>query len=404
MAVSTSCQCASSNSFDYEEKKRKRRRRLVLACAIAVCAYYETYMVKRRRRMPSLEGAKYAHRILGQGHEEHYQDVCRMNLRIFRKLCDIVRKKNLLHDTFGVKLEEQLLMFLYTIGNNVSNRNVQEHFQHSGETVSRHFNNVLNAIFELSYTYIRLPCDEDLSCIPEQYKFSPFKDCIGMVDGFHIPVTVAVECQGPFRNRKGSLSQNVMAACSFDSRFMYVLAGWEGSATDADVLQAALQDGFHVPAGKYYLVDAEYKNTTSFLAPYPGVKYHPKDFEGENEEPQTPEELFNLKHFRIGGRIDRTIGVLKKRFPVLKVGTSYPYESQAKLVVAACTLHNFILIENGGEDLLFTEYDNEVSSQALHQEAIAATSPNSYPLEQWQEGNVLRDWIADALWEEYLTQ
>lgn len=70
-----------------------------------------------------------------------------------------------------------------------------------------------------------------------------------MVDGFHIPVTVAVECQGPFRNRNGSLSQNVMAVCSFDSRFVYVLAGWEGSAADADVLQAALQDGFHVPAG-----------------------------------------------------------------------------------------------------------------------------------------------------------
>jgi hypothetical protein len=44
-----------------------------------------------------------------------------------------------------------------------------------------------------------------------------------------------------------------MAACSFGLRFLYVLAGWEGSAADSVVLQAALQTGFTVPAGMYFL-------------------------------------------------------------------------------------------------------------------------------------------------------
>lgn len=50
--------------------------------------------------------------------------------------------------------------------------------------------------------------------------------------------------QGPdkasYRNRKGVISQNVLAACNFDLEFIYVLSGWEGSAHDSKVLQDAL--------------------------------------------------------------------------------------------------------------------------------------------------------------------
>ena len=42
-----------------------------------------------------------------------------------------------------------------------------------------------------------------------------------------------------------------MAAVSFDPKFTYVLAGWEGSAHDALILADAIErnDGFTVPAG-----------------------------------------------------------------------------------------------------------------------------------------------------------
>ncbi|EOA22867.1 hypothetical protein CARUB_v10003598mg, partial [Capsella rubella] len=43
-----------------------------------------------------------------------------------------------------------------------------------------------------------------------------------------------------FRNRKGDVSQNVLAACSFDLEYMYVLRGWEGSAHTSKVLNDVL--------------------------------------------------------------------------------------------------------------------------------------------------------------------
>ena len=77
---------------------------------------------------------------------------------------------------------------------------------------------------------------------------------MGAVDGIHIPVMVGVDEQGPFRNKNGLLSQNVLAACSFDLKFHYVLAGWEGSASDLRVLNSALtrRNKLQVPEGITY--------------------------------------------------------------------------------------------------------------------------------------------------------
>lgn len=67
----------------------------------------------------------------------------------------------------------------------------------------------------------------------------------------HIPVMVGVDEQGPFRNKNGLLSQTVLVACSFDLKFHYVLAGWEGSASDFQVLNSALtrRNKLPVPEG-----------------------------------------------------------------------------------------------------------------------------------------------------------
>ena len=56
--------------------------------------------------------------------------------------------------------------------------------------------------------------------------------------------------QQAFRGRKSSPTQNVMAAVSFDLKFTFVLAGWEGLAHDALILSDAIErNGFTVPTG-----------------------------------------------------------------------------------------------------------------------------------------------------------
>ncbi|KAL5752473.1 hypothetical protein ACOSQ2_022980 [Xanthoceras sorbifolium] len=92
------------------------------------------------------------------------------------------------------------------------------------------------------------------SKLPNKYRqntrFYPyFKDCIGAIDGTHIPAMVTRRDISSYRNRHGTISQNVLAACNFDLEFIYVLSGWEGSAHDSKVLSDALlrRNGLKVP-------------------------------------------------------------------------------------------------------------------------------------------------------------
>ena len=115
-------------------------------------------------------------------------------------------------------------------------------------------------------------------------KFTPFfDDCIGALDGTHHPMSVPQSEHSRYRNRKGTLSQNVLAACDFDGRFVYVLPGWEGSAHDSKVLQDATSNHeFFTPKGKYWLADAGYWNSEFVMVPYRGVRYHLKEQQQAN--------------------------------------------------------------------------------------------------------------------------
>ncbi|XP_024161957.1 uncharacterized protein LOC112169199 [Rosa chinensis] len=90
--------------------------------------------------------------------------------------------------------------------------------------------------------------------IRESTRFYPyFKDCVGAIDGTHIPATVVGREVSKYRNRHGKISQNVLAACNFDLQFIYVISGWEGSAHDSKVLNDAIsrQNGLKVPPDEF---------------------------------------------------------------------------------------------------------------------------------------------------------
>ena len=55
-----------------------------------------------------------------------------------------------------------------------------------------------------------------------------------------------------YRTRKGEIATNVLAVCSRDSQFIFVLPGWEGSASDSRVLHDAVtrHNGLQVPKDK----------------------------------------------------------------------------------------------------------------------------------------------------------
>jgi hypothetical protein len=127
--------------------------------------------------------------------------------------------------------------------------------------------------------YVKLPEDIVPSAIHDNPKLWPyFHNCHGTIDGVHFYVHVLVELMASCPNRKGFLSQNVLAGSTFDLFFCYILSGWEGSAADGHLFEDAQRKDFAVPLGKYYLADAGFPHCDVLLIPYCGVRYHLKEW------------------------------------------------------------------------------------------------------------------------------
>ena len=195
-----------------------------------------------------------------------------------------------------------------------------------------------------------------------------------------------------------------MLACDFDLNFTFISSGWEGSATDVRVLRSTLLRGFRVPEGIFFLVDGGYANTPSFLAPYRGVRYHLKEFVHGHQQPSNHKELFNHHHALLRNHIERAIGVLKKCFPILKVGTLHNIKNQVKIPAAAVVFHNIIRMHNGDDGWLRNQ-PNNISPERFVDlpggDNVYNNDVSSFS-SQIENGNSERDVIALKRWEDYI--
>jgi len=87
-------------------------------------------------------------------------------------------------------------------------------------------------------------------------------------------------------------------------------------------------------------VDAGYTNGPGFLAPYRGTRYHLNEWIGNT--PQTYKELFNLRHASARNAIERSFGILKKRWSILRTPSFFDIKTQIRIINACFVLHNFI--------------------------------------------------------------
>uniref|UniRef100_A0A0R0KQM1 DUF8040 domain-containing protein n=1 Tax=Glycine max TaxID=3847 RepID=A0A0R0KQM1_SOYBN len=91
------------------------------------------------------------------------------------------------HDLQGTKqmgVREMVIMFLNTIGHEIGNTMIQKRFQHSKETVNRHFHKVLVVCLRLAFKYIK----------PQDSRFYYVNPKIKNESHYHLP---------DFRHRHG---------------------------------------------------------------------------------------------------------------------------------------------------------------------------------------------------------
>ncbi|XP_058217414.1 uncharacterized protein LOC131328489 [Rhododendron vialii] len=298
----------------------------------------------------------------------------RMPRRPFLKLCHLLSTIGKLKPTRHMLVDEQVAIFLHILAHHIKNRTLQNNFHRSAEAISRSFRKVLVAVMRLQGHLYKTPEPIPQNSTDERWKW--FKGCLGALDGIHILVQVPAVDRPKYRNRKGQIATNVLAACTPNLQFTYVLPGWEGSAVDGRVLRDAINrtHGLVVPRGTYYLVDAGYTNGEGFLAPYRGQRYHLNDWK-DGRQPTTREEYFNMKHSSARNVIERAFAILKKRWAILRSPSYYPIKIENHIILACCLLHNYIrdeLKKDPFENIRFIENRDEEDADIV---SSVETSP-----------------------------
>ncbi|KAF2291970.1 hypothetical protein GH714_042312 [Hevea brasiliensis] len=307
------------------------------------------------------------------------RDILCMGPVAFAEFCGKLRATGLLKDFRCATVEEQVAKFLQILGQNFRNRALGFFFHRSGETISRHFHNVLRAVVALEAEFLNQPTGADVHPqILNNNRFYPY---------FKIS------------RRKEWPMQNVLAACSFDMKFTYVLPGWEGTASDSRILKNALdrEDKLLIPQGKFYLVDAGLPLRSGLIAPYRGVRYHLNEY--SRRGPQNAKELFNHRYASLRNVIERAFGVLKKRFQIIASGTEphYSFETMIEIVLACCIIHNFLMGVDPDENLIA-----EVDRELMHAEADHHVGTSGLATDaDYRIGVMLREQIASQMWNDY---
>lgn len=158
-------------------------------------------------------------------------------------------------------------------------------------------------------------------------------------------------------------------------------------------------------AGKYFLVDAGYTNGPGFLAPYRGTRYHLNEWIGNT--PQNYKELFNLRHASARNVIERSFGILKKRWSILRTPSFFDIKTQIRMINACFVLHNFIRYEQQYDPILEVQdlellsvVDEELTNQ--HGETITSNVANEVTTIQVSEAwTTFRDTLAMDMFVEY---
>lgn len=227
----------------------------------------------------------------------------------------------------------QLLVTLrfYATGN--IQLGIGDYFNISQSTICRIIPRITRLICDLSQNYIKLPRTQEAqrNIAENFYKIAGFPGIIGALDCTHIRIeSPGGEQAELFRNRKGYFSINVQAVCDADLIIRDIVARWPGSVHDMtifndSILRARLENNEF----RHYILlgDNGYACKRYLLTPL--------------LNPISPSEIrYNNSQIKTRNTIERTFGVLKRRFPCLSIGMRIKVEKTLEVIVATSVLHN----------------------------------------------------------------
>ncbi|KAJ2996683.1 hypothetical protein NUW54_g7212 [Trametes sanguinea] len=354
---------------------------------LAIRLYSSSYYWEQPYHTSKLSGHAWVQELI-HGHPERIQNELGMRLHVFLAFVGELRACGL-KDTRYIEVEEQAAIFLYMCV-------LQTCFDDCFGTA------VLHKI--CLPPFANSPLHPFLASNPKFAAYFP--GAVAAIDGTHIPCCPsAAEAEGAW-DRKGGLTQNCLAACTWGLRFIYFISGWEGATADGTMFARARLTDLYVAPGKYYIADAGFGICDSLLTPYRRVRYHLKEWGRAAVRPVNAQELFNLCHAHARNIIERIFGIFKEQFAILSHPANFSLQIQIRIPPGLAAIHNMII---DLDPLDLQEHLEEQEARGGPPDPCQGEPPvflgelANGPVSRAEErrASSLRDGIAQRMWVDY---
>ncbi|CAC5399721.1 HARBI1 [Mytilus coruscus] len=238
----------------------------------------------------------------------------------------------------ALSVEEQVMISLRFFASGSHLHVIGDTMGHDKATVSRVLTKFTDALIAKRDQFIKWPCTPDKLNATKNgfYEKAGFPNVIGCVDGTHVRIQAPEDDEPSFVNRKGFHSVNVQGICDQNCLFTNVSANWPGSCHDAHVFKTSavgihLQDQYTSIEQGVVLGDSGYPCRPFLLTPF-------------RQPREQREHNFNRAHITTRCTIERTFGIWKQRFRLLKTGIRMRPDRACKFILACAILHNIAMM------------------------------------------------------------
>ncbi|XP_064643021.1 uncharacterized protein LOC135497207 [Lineus longissimus] len=342
----------------FEQRQNNQRQNFIMFLVMAGAAQEMHNGLANPRRM-------WAKRRLRNYWEEVYhgdlweasdwRENLRMSRGTFEIICEQLSPYIEKQDTRlrrPVPHHERLAVTLWKLATVMEYRSLEQKFGLGRSTVSTIVHDTCRAICEiLRPIYIKFPTGERLNGIVQGYDRTwGFPQCVGAIDGMHVPIKAPHINPADYYNRKFYHSVVLQGTCDFNYRFIDIYFGFAGRAHDAKILA---NSGLYKMAISGQLLPDQPRVIANHNVPlliigdpaYPLLPWLMKPF-AHRGHLTAAQNRFNYRLSRARMTIENTFGRLKSRWRCLLKKSDFQLENVHHIVTACCVLHNVCEIHN----------------------------------------------------------
>uniref|UniRef100_A0A1B0GMF1 Uncharacterized protein n=1 Tax=Phlebotomus papatasi TaxID=29031 RepID=A0A1B0GMF1_PHLPP len=288
---------------------------------------------------------------------EDYVNYARMDHQCFVYLLNKIKAKITRQDTHfrqAISAEERLMATLRFLATGRSYEDLKFSTRISPQSLCKIIPETCEAIYSaLRDEFLKFPQSEEewKEKAQEFMALWNFPHCLGAMDGKHVAIRPPPGSGSLYYNYKKFHSLVLMAIVDANYNFLLVDIGTNGRISDGGVLQQTYfyelldEKKLNIPRPERLVIGKDTIYPYVFVADdaFPMKQEIMKPFKPPSGQFLTREQsTFNYRLSRARRVVENAFGILSNRFQILQTTIALPPETVEMIVLACCSLHNYL--------------------------------------------------------------